>query len=152
MVKKSIIQEIWIINNSGITLYNQSIESNKNSQKKVLIGSFMSSINQMAKTIEMGEFQNIKIGKNRISFLHYKTELMFVCKSDINTKENKVMSYIDNLKEKFVTHYSEKLLNWDGDISIFDNMDGIINLRTDGANFLGIELNRSKSKDIISKL
>ncbi|MCP4760999.1 MAG: hypothetical protein GY870_04400 [archaeon] len=77
---------------------------------------------------------------------------MFVCKSDINTKENKVMSYIDNLKENFLTHYSEKLMNWDGDISIFDDMDGIINLRTDGANFLGIELNRSKSKDIISKL
>ncbi len=129
MAKKPIIQQIWIINKAGITLYNQSIEDKIDPSKKAMMGSFLSGINQMAKNIEMGEFKTIKVGETRITFTSYKTELLFVGQSSTKIKENKVIQYIEKLKEQIIEHLGEKLNNWDGNADIFDEIDKFIDLK-----------------------
>ena len=150
MASKPIIEEIWIINKGGITLFNQNTSDPVNQQ---LFGAFLSSINQFANNMLNDHLNHIDFGENRVSFCRcLNQELLIVCKGSIQNKPEVIQKYLEKIRTQLEINFGNKCLEWDGDTSIQEKISKCIDLISDKDNWLGLNLSKEASRKILSNL
>jgi hypothetical protein len=123
-----VIEDLWILNDEGILLFNRFYKENINPD---LFGAIMSTFYSYSKEISDGtgllsfEFNTKKFN------LMKKENLIYVAGSSIN-KENKkndilIKKELEIIANKFINFYTlEFLRNWQGDTAIFSNFQSQI--------------------------
>jgi hypothetical protein len=112
------LQDIWILDQSGATLYSRVFNPKVNEQ---LFGALMSALNQFAEQVSEGGISSFELSDTRFNILK-KKEFLFIanCESGKNKKAKKELNKIS---EKFFELYGEKLDSgtWDGDVNLFED-------------------------------
>jgi len=118
-----VINEIWIIDPSGITLYNLSKEQNIDAG---LFGGFFTAIQNFISSLGEKELKSLVLGSSKLMIYHGNQDFLFISRSDMKSKEKKIVQYLKLIEKKFFDLYGQKIKNWDGEVSIFDNFGDII--------------------------
>ena len=128
-----LVEELWIINGiSGVTLVNQKISEKIDSD---LFGGFISAAQSMLKGMGESNFDHIEMGSVQMLILSDdKGEIFFVCRSPLIAQKEVLKEYLLELKETFFNKYERHLENWDGDLSHFDDIETVINIKDDSRN------------------
>ena len=113
MVK--VLQDIWILNESGIVLFSRVFNPKVNEQ---LFGALMTALNSFATELAKGGLSSFELSS--IRFTIYKDKgLLFVSNSAKKVKEKKVQEELKIIAEKFFTKYTGVLASWDSDVNMF---------------------------------
>lgn len=113
-----ILNDIWILTESGVTVYSRVLDPRINPQ---LFGALMSALNLFAEQLSNGGISNFELSKLRFTIIK-KNRFIFVANSSNKSKEKKVLNELSRISDKFFELYSEEVLEkWDNDINIFAN-------------------------------
>ena len=114
------INEFWIINKRGLSLYNIFV-GNESSLDPGLFGGFVTAIDRFGENLSNNNIQKLNFGNNLIVFKkNLQNNLLFVA-STIKSSEKKLRKILGELEEKFLATYSKDVIaEWNGDISIFE--------------------------------
>lgn len=122
---KDKIEEVLLINKHGACLFYKSYIEKVDSYNENLISGAISLVNIMLKEI-------LKPESREVSVIKKKGKLTYIFPSDLITgvifskKESKnIQFYIKQLVIKIEQVYKNILLNWDGDLGIFDPIEDI---------------------------
>ncbi|MFX1275242.1 MAG: hypothetical protein ACFFBP_11290 [Promethearchaeota archaeon] len=116
-----IIQDIWILTKTGISVYNRVYDPEKLDQQ--LFAMLMSAINSFADEVYIGGISSFELSDKKFSIIKHN-DFLFVANSDPKVKCKKVVNELEAISEKFFKAYPHNVLeNWDGDVSIFDNFE-----------------------------
>ncbi|MHA1784497.1 MAG: hypothetical protein ACTSVY_15965 [Candidatus Helarchaeota archaeon] len=145
-----LINEIWLITRDGLTIFNQRVGTSVNED---VFGGFISAIDNFSKHIGELGCSHIEMDSSRL-FINAcdETNIFFVCRSRLDVNRKKVEQYIAEVKKCFLEKYGNKLKDWNGDTSIFEDVNKIIDIKADQHNFLGVKLDKTKSKAILDRL
>ncbi len=113
-----ILNDIWILTESGVTVYSRVLDPRINPQ---LFGALMSALNLFAEQLSNGGISNFELSKLRFTIIK-RNRFIFVANSSNKSKEKKVLNELSRISDKFFELYSEEVLEkWDNDINIFAN-------------------------------
>jgi len=113
-----ILNDIWILTESGVTVYNRVLDPRINPQ---LFGALMSALNLFAEQLSNGGISNFELSNLRFTIIK-RNRFIFVANSSNKSKEKKVLNELSRISDKFFELYSEEVLEkWDNDINIFAN-------------------------------
>ena len=113
-----ILNDIWILTESGVTVYNRVLDPRINPQ---LFGALMSALNLFAEQLSNGGISNFELRNLRFTIIK-RNHFIFVANSSNKSKEKKVLNELNRISDKFFELYSEEVLEkWDNDINIFAN-------------------------------
>ena len=110
-----VLQDIWILSESGVVLFSRVFNPKVNEQ---LFGALMTALNSFATELAKGGLSSFELSS--IRFTIYKDKgLIFVANSQKKVKEKKVQEELKIIANKFFAKYSDALASWDSDINIF---------------------------------
>ncbi len=113
-----ILNDIWILTESGVTVYSRVLDPRINPQ---LFGALMSALNLYAEQLSNGGITNFELSNLRFTIIK-RNRFIFVANSSNKLKEKKVLNELSLISDKFFELYSEEVLEkWDNDINIFAN-------------------------------
>jgi len=113
-----ILNDIWILTESGVTVYNRVLDPRINPQ---LFGALMSALNLFAEQLSNGGISNFELRNLRFTIIK-RNHFIFVANSSNKSKEKKVLNELNRISDKFFELYSEEVLEkWDNDINVFAN-------------------------------
>lgn len=118
-----VIDEIWIINANGITLFNLSKDERIDPQ---LFGGFISAIESFIISLGYKEINAMSLGESKITFYHGEQNIMFISRSGKKIKDKLIIKGLKLVEQKFIEHYQETLIKWNGDPEIFTKFGEII--------------------------
>ena len=114
-----LIRDIWILTNTGVTLFSQVSDEEKINPQ--LFGALMSALNTFAERLSDGGISNFEMSNIRFVIVK-RRDFLFVGSSLSKIKEKKVIAELKIISDKFFEIYSqETLATWDSDITIFSN-------------------------------
>ena len=117
MVK--VIQDIWILSESGIVLFSRVFNPKVNEQ---LFGALMTALNSFASELAKGGLSNFELSS--IRFTIYKDKgYLFVANSAKKVKEKKVQDELKIIAERFFDKFTDVLASWDSDVNVFSNFN-----------------------------
>lgn len=105
MVK--VLRDIWILTESGLTIFNRVIDSRVNPQ---IFGALMSAINTFAETLSEGGISNFELSNIRFTIVK-KNHFLFVANSYNEVKPKKVLNELKVVSKKFFKVYPEEIIN-----------------------------------------
>lgn len=112
-----ILQDIWIVERSGIVIFHREFDKVVSPQ---LFGAMMSALNMFAEQLAEGGMSNFELENSRFTII--KTSgLIFVANSSKKYNQKKVNKELKKISEKFIKLYSDKLVNFKGQIGAFSN-------------------------------
>ncbi len=112
-----ILQDIWIVEKSGIVIFHREFDKVVSPQ---LFGAMMSALNMFAEQLAEGGMSNFELENSRFTII--KTSgLIFVANSSKKYNQKKVNKELKKISEKFIKLYSDKLVNFKGQIGAFSN-------------------------------
>jgi hypothetical protein len=150
MTEKPIVEEIWVVSNSGITLFNQNTDVAVDRQ---IFGAFLYSITQFASNLTNNDLKCLDMGDNRITFCRCtETGILIVCKSSNKIKKASIFEYMEKIRKSIITNVGKELSLWNGDESIGESISKCVNLLSDKDNWLGVSLTKEISKNVLSQL
>ena len=118
-----VLQDIWIIENSGILLFKRIFDENidENFDDQLLSG-ILTAINKFATTLTEGGLTKFGLS-NKNYFLKNKNNFLFIITATKRTHEKQIIEQLELLSEKFFESYPLDWLKneWDRDISCFSN-------------------------------
>jgi hypothetical protein len=112
-----LLKDLWIITENGVVVYSRAFEQKINPQ---LFGALMSALNTFAKKLSDGGISNFEMSNIRFVIVK-RRDFLFIGSSLIKLKEKKVIDELKVISDKFFEVYSDLLLNWDNDVSIFSD-------------------------------
>ena len=117
-----LLQDIWIISESGVVLFHRLFDESMDDQ---LFGAMMSALNAFAEELAKGGISNFEIRSKRFTILKYQ-KLIFIATSDKKIKNKKVIKELESIAQKFYAQYVLILEDWDGDMDHFSNFGKVI--------------------------
>ncbi|MFX1256399.1 MAG: hypothetical protein ACFFAN_00925 [Promethearchaeota archaeon] len=116
-----ILQDLWILTNSGVVLFNRVFDEQIKTQ---LFGALMSALNSFAEKLTEGGLSNFELSDKRFIIMK-KNEILYVANSSKKIKEKKVIEELEKVSEKFFELYPAEWLKteWDNDLSVFSNFE-----------------------------
>lgn len=118
-----VVNEIWIINSSGITLFNLSKDENID---PLLFGGFFSAIQAFAKTLGESSLKTIVIGDSKLTVYQGKEGYLFVSRSSQKIKDDQIISKLKLVELNFFDQYKKILENPVVDPSAFQGFGVVI--------------------------
>ena len=112
-----IFQDIWIVERSGIVIFHREFDKVVSPQ---LFGAMMSALNMFAEQLAEGGMSNFELENSRFTIIK-KSGLIFVANSSKKHNQKKVNKELKKISVKFIKLYSEKLVNFKGQIGAFSN-------------------------------
>lgn len=115
--------EFYVINNSGVPLFHQKANPSIESVNKNMVSGFISAIQSVVSAqndeekIESIKFKNTKLIILQQSLYH----LFFIARVSQKVKEKPVRKEIIKLSTSFIEDYRKYLIEWDGEINVFQN-------------------------------
>jgi len=122
---KDKIEEVFLINKDGACLFYKTYIEKMDTYDENLISGAISIVNIMLKEILNPESREISVIKKKGKYTYiFPSEL--ITGVIFSKKESKIIEfYIKQLVIKIEQVYKNILLNWDGDLNIFDPIDDI---------------------------
>ncbi|MFW9896167.1 MAG: hypothetical protein ACFFDB_12620 [Promethearchaeota archaeon] len=112
-----ILRDLWILTESGTTVYSRVIDPRVNPQ---LFGALMSALNTFAEKLTEGGMSNFELSNIRFSIIKRKS-FLFIASSSKKLKGKKVQKELNEISKKFFELYPEEMLKkWDSDVGLFD--------------------------------
>ncbi|MFX1339782.1 MAG: hypothetical protein ACFFDK_14310 [Promethearchaeota archaeon] len=113
----SVLQDIWILSNTGTVLFSRVFESQMEQQ---LFGALMSALNSFAEQLADGGLSNFELSNKK--FVIKKTNsYTFVASCSKKVKEKKLVETLEKVIGKFTTKFPDDWFKeWDCDISTFE--------------------------------
>jgi hypothetical protein len=112
------ISEIWIINQSGVPLFNRSTDIRVD---PALFGGFLTAIQGFIETsFDGSHLNNLILGESQLVFLYidpYKLFIVVRCPKKINTKEIQVG--LEKIRDLFLTKFEGLLEKSVTDLDVF---------------------------------
>ncbi|MEJ2249160.1 MAG: hypothetical protein P8Y70_03045 [Candidatus Lokiarchaeota archaeon] len=115
----SLLQDIWILTDSGVAVYSRVYNPKVNEQ---LFGALMSAINQFAEQVADGGISSFELSNKRFTIIK-KGSFLFVANASNKQKDKKVKEELLKISDKFFESYSDILANWDNDVSVFADFE-----------------------------
>lgn len=113
-----IIRDIWILTESGLTIFDRVIDPRIGSQ---VFGGLMIALNTYAEILTEGGISNFELSSIRFTIVK-KNHFLFVANSSNKIKVKKVLTELKNISKKFFETYPEEILkNFSSNIRIFKN-------------------------------
>ena len=114
-----ILQDIWILSEGGIVVFNRVYNPKINEQ---LFGALMTALNSFAEELIEGGPMSFELSSVRYTI--FKTnDFLFIANSNKKIKEKRVKEELQKISEKFFIKYAEPLENWDSEISVFSDFE-----------------------------
>ena len=111
-----VIQDIWILNDNGIVLFNRVFHEQIEAQ---LFGGLMSALNLFAQQLSDGGLKNFEISDKRFTLIK-KRSFLFIANSSKKFKEKKVILELEIIAQKFNNQYPDDFFEkWDSDVNVF---------------------------------
>ncbi|MFX1452284.1 MAG: hypothetical protein ACFFCM_15710 [Promethearchaeota archaeon] len=102
------ITEVWIIENSGVCLFNHSIES---SIDEILFSGFLSGIRTFLEEIGEKKLEKLELGNSKLIFYNLdQFRLFVVLKSPKKTKDKYLEKKIEEVQKRFINLFGNQLL------------------------------------------
>jgi len=119
-----ILQDLWILTNSGVVLFNRVFDKNMKTQ---LFGALMSALNSFAEKLSDGGLSNFELSNKRFVIMK-KSSFLYVANANKKVKEKKVIEQMELVSEKFFQKYPIEWFkkDWDNDISVFSDFESEI--------------------------
>jgi len=119
-----VIQDLWILQQSGVVVYNRVFDSKVNEQ---LFGGLMSALHAFATELSSGGLTNFELSSIRFIILK-DNEFLFVANSAKKVKEKKVQEELRKVADRFFDKYPVDWFknDWDGDVSYFTDFEEAI--------------------------
>ena len=116
-----VIQDLWILQQSGVVVYNRVFDSKVNEQ---LFGGLMSALHAFATELSSGGLTNFELSAIRFTILK-DNEFLFVANSAKKVKEKRVQEELGKVADRFFNKYPLDWVknDWDGDISYFTDFE-----------------------------
>lgn len=102
-----ILRDIWILTESGLTIFSRVIDQKVGSQ---VFGGLMSALNTFAETLAEGGISNFELSSIRF-IVEKKNHFLFVANSSNDVKIKKALNELKNVSKKFFKVYPEEILN-----------------------------------------
>jgi hypothetical protein len=110
-----VLQDLWVLTDSGIVLFSRVFNQTINEQ---LFGGLMTALNTFAGELAKGGLSSFELSSIRFTIFKDKS-LLFVANSSKKIKEKKVQDELKLIADKFKNKYSNVLNEWDSDVNIF---------------------------------
>ena len=112
-----VIQDLWILQSTGVVVYNRVFDSKVNEQ---LFGGLMSALHAFAQELSSGGLTNFELSSIRFTIFK-DNDFLFVANSAKKVKEKRVQEELKKVAESFFNKYPIDWFKneWDGDISFF---------------------------------
>ena len=127
------ISRILVIAQGGLIAYSKSFvgktteEDSTKLDESDLIGGFLTAINTFAIEIKGGMANSLNFKHFNIIFTNDdEFDIMFVVICDITDIEEEVREKAELLKNEFIKRFRQKLSNWNGDITKFQEIDSFV--------------------------
>lgn len=118
-----LLRDLWILTESGLTVYSRVIDSKMGSQ---IFGGLMIALNTYAETLTEGGLSNFELSSVRYSIFK-KRDYIFVANSSNKIKDKKVLNELKKISKKFFEVYDDKVLkNVSYNIRIFIGFENYI--------------------------
>ena len=119
-----VLQDIWILTNSGVVLFNRVFDKNMKTQ---LFGALMSALNSFAEKLSDGGLSNFELSNKRFVIMKM-SGFLYVANASKKVKEKKVIEQMEKVSEKFFQKYPVEWFKreWNNDISIFTDFENEI--------------------------
>jgi hypothetical protein len=114
---KPIFDDLWVLTSSGVVVFDHVVDVQLKSQ---LFGALMSALNSFAEQLAEGGLSNFELSEKRFIIMK-KNEFLFVASTTKKVKEKTVIQQLENIANNFFEKYSDVLMNWDQDISVFSD-------------------------------
>jgi hypothetical protein len=118
-----VVNEIWIITSSGITLFNLSKDEKID---PLLFGGFFSAIQSFAQTLGESTLKTLVIGNAKLTVYQGKKGFLFVSRSPQKIKDDSIIDYLKLVETKFFEQYEMILDKPIQDTNIFKNFGDVI--------------------------
>jgi len=116
------IDEIWVINGYGITLFNYS----KDKVDPALFGGFITAIQNFITELGDQKIESITMGTSQLTLLKAKFDLAFVARSDKKIKKKNIEKHLKTVMNKFFELHENNVENWDGETDKFLGFKDVI--------------------------
>ena len=102
-----VLQDIWILDKSGIVLFNRVFDEVVSPQ---LFGAMMSALNMFAEQLTEGGLSNFELNNKRFTIIK-KNDFLFIGNSSKEIKSKKIVRELEKIVTKFFGKYSEDILD-----------------------------------------
>ena len=144
------IETLYIISYNGIPIHTQNADLAINAS---LFAGFITALNILVSELGEVAFKKINMGMSQIFFIKSEEfDVFFIGITRSKVKEKKVLKYLNQIKEKFCTHYENEIRNFRGRMNDFMDVDKIINLTEDPDNFMGKRVAANRIKSFFSSI
>ena len=119
------ISEIWIITETGLPLFNKSVDQKMD---MFVLGGFLSAI----QTFIQSSFQEEKLdrlvmGESKLTFLYAQgTNIFIVVRTHKKAKDKEIRKKLELIKDLFIARYGERLKNFNCDVSDFQHFNLVL--------------------------
>jgi hypothetical protein len=119
-----ILDELWILTQDGIVLFNHVYNQKVETQ---LFGALLSAINTFAEEVSDGGLSNFELS-DRQFILFKKNKLLFIGSSEKKIKKEIISKQLNAIAEKFFEKYPSiaEQKDWDNDITMFESFENDI--------------------------
>ncbi|NVM27882.1 MAG: hypothetical protein HWN65_03485 [Candidatus Helarchaeota archaeon] len=136
------IEELWIINNSGINLFNFC---KKNTKNPLLFSGFISAFQNFMESLGYKKIESIRLGDSKIMIYRGDSDIYYVTRSKKDIKDEDIIKYLKLVEKKFLENYLDELKSFTGDTNIFDDFGEVI------TDLLGIKGRSFKDLPVLNK-
>ena len=120
------ISKVLIIRSGGILCYSKTIFGHELIDDDFVSG-FLTTFLNIAQKIGGGEIRSLNFRNFNITYSYDEEKFcIFILIADINDLEQELMENLELLKNEFIRRYRYDLINWDSDISKFDEFDDFV--------------------------
>ncbi|MFW9875493.1 MAG: hypothetical protein ACFFG0_20495 [Candidatus Thorarchaeota archaeon] len=116
------LQDIWILNNSGIVMFHRVFNKSVSPQA---FGAMMSALNTFAEELVEGGLSNFELNNKRFTIIK-KYDITFIANSKKQFNQKKINRELEKISKKFLKLYSEELKDYKGQIGAFIQFEEII--------------------------
>ncbi|MFW9941637.1 MAG: hypothetical protein ACFFFT_11400 [Candidatus Thorarchaeota archaeon] len=117
-----VLQDIWILNKSGIVMFNRVFNESISSQA---FGAMMSALSTFADQLADGGLSNFELNNKRFTIIK-KYDLMFIANSSKQFNQKKINRELERVSKKFLKLYLDKIKDYKGQIGAFTEFEEII--------------------------
>ena len=112
-----LLQDIWILSNSGTVLFSRVFDPQLENQ---LFGALMSALNSFAEQLADGGLSNFELSDKKF-VLKKRAEYTFVASASKKVKEKKLIERLEHVIDKFTHKFPDDWFkDWDCDVSVFE--------------------------------
>ncbi|MFX1453019.1 MAG: hypothetical protein ACFFCM_19450 [Promethearchaeota archaeon] len=114
------IEELWIINPYGITLFNISKEETVDA---ALFGGFFTAIQNFISSLGEKELKALELGESKLTIYHGNQDFLFVSRSKKSIKNKRIEEHLKLVEKEFFEAFGDILKIWNGNTALFKDFE-----------------------------